>query len=398
MLLGIGIKEIFIPIFLLYILANLATIVNNSILERHNKNKITIFFLAILFITSTFILSNNPPNEISLNLFINIVYHIITISIIIQKRSQEDCMKLYIYFLVGLFVHQITIVLYSYMVDPVAYGYGLLLSPFNEKEMNSPDVSNAIAICAILFVYFAAISKNFFLKKISIVLILLSIIAGIYLGGRAYFIILILTIIVFSFSKSWRDRGLNKRALVIATIAAGIATQILTTIDSELKYSIELVLYRFNVIEEMTGMKANPFYETGLQSGRFDLLAHGFKNIINHPFGGFKPYEAIETNWYHNIVLDVARLSGWIPLLFLFSQFAIHLTIILRTDNRHEILVKWMPTAILIIMMQSIPIEGEFRIYIAYLISLYILATKTKSKINNGYVALNGAPRQTSDV
>lgn len=379
-ILGIGVYQLYIPIFAACFVLFIQKIAKDAINKRANKYKIIIIMTSIAFITCVFILGENLTHDNPINLFILIMFHIISILLLMQDRKTDESIKILTSFTLGLFSGQIIITLYSFFIDPITYGYGLLLSPFNGKELNSADVANILGLCTIVFIYFIGSQINNKDKMLFILAILLSLFAGIFLGGRSYFFIIGLTLIVYGCNKLWRRTVLNKINVTAGLLSLSIAATMLYESNDYFKDSLELVLYRFNLIEEMSGIRANPHYETGIQSGRLDLYIHGLSLITSHPFGGFTPTEIMDTNWYHNIVLDVARTSGWIPLFFLIPQFIILLPLALKSHHKDSLLIVWLPTATLLIMMQSIPIEGDYRIYILYIMGLFILAQKEKTK------------------
>lgn len=58
--------------------------------------------------------------------------------------------------------------------------------------------------------------------------------------------------------------------------------------------------------------KENRAFDNNGSEGRFDLAQKNLEGIVNHPFGGLK-----KGRYAHNLWLDAARVSGWIPATLL---------------------------------------------------------------------------------
>lgn len=97
----------------------------------------------------------------------------------------EYAQKAILFFIFGIFLRAEIIVIYSFLDPSGAYGYGKLLDPFNHEEINSPGISNSLAIVFVfLLVVFEpkTLARKFFLI-LAYPLLLLS---SIFLGGEHF--------------------------------------------------------------------------------------------------------------------------------------------------------------------------------------------------------------------
>ena len=82
-----------------------------------------------------------------------------------QYQQQHVQYKMLLWMLFGKGIWALTITMYSYVQDPIIYGYGLLLDPFYSIEINSPAVNNALALFYVTLLYLVHNIKNNFKKK-----------------------------------------------------------------------------------------------------------------------------------------------------------------------------------------------------------------------------------------
>ncbi len=79
-------------------------------------------------------------------------------------------------------------------------------------------------------------------------------------------------------------------------------------------------------------------FEQGVETPRYELWTNGFYNIFEYPFGGGRldPTLQMMTKWFHNLWLDVVRVSGVLPLILLIIFQMLHLksiwSILKRSD------------------------------------------------------------------
>jgi len=81
------------------------------------------------------------------------MFILIITGFIIQKKEFVIQFKIIGFYIFGLFCYSFSIVLYSMYLDPLVYGYALVISPFSHKELNSPAINNNMAIVFSFFYY-----------------------------------------------------------------------------------------------------------------------------------------------------------------------------------------------------------------------------------------------------
>jgi hypothetical protein len=124
------------------------------------------------------------------------------------------------------------------------------------------------------------------------------------------------------------------------------------------------------------------FNESGLSSSRFDLYILGLNSLLISPLGGFSPKLIYDTNWFHNIWLDIARLGGWFSLgLLLISFLYLIKAFCYKRKHKKFGFAVWLCFIAQLIMLQDVVLEGNYRIFIVfYLSSITILC---RQKVRN---------------
>lgn len=265
-------------------------------------------------------------------------------------------------FLFGIFLDSFAIVVYSFMTDPILYGYGKVISPFTENEGNSPAVSNMLALSFSYFYFLVLFPKKaIYIKFLSLCIILLSFISAIFLGGRTFFILAILTIVIHLFS------NLSVKKIILFFLIAAISSIGLFyafSTNEYLSYYFDLTFNRF---------------DNGLKSNRFAHYSHGLEMLWQYPFGGFEVNTSIEdTSWYHNIFFDTARVAGWIPITF-FIISILYTSKFLFYKNKIKSFILPLSVGIVtfFVMQQDVVLEGGHRsIIVLFFVSLLLLNSK----------------------
>lgn len=119
----------------------------------------------------------------------------------------------------------------------------------------------------------------------------------------------------------------------------------------------------------------------GFESNRFKHWSHGIEIFMYYPFGGFTVDKSIEiTNWYHNILLDTARVAGLIPV---FCYIVFTIASLFMFYNSKKTTYKYfgfiMFVISFLIMQQDVVFEGEYRMLIVLFLSAVIISTKDRS-------------------
>lgn len=297
-------------------------------------------FLILLFIPGLY--NEQFTSELKYFLFLTFTVLVLYLSIV----NNDNYKNLLFFFILGLFLKSEIIVIFSFFSDS-SYGYGRLFNPFNGEDINSPSISNNLAICAC---YFLLINKsvNLYIGIMKYVTLSLIVLSGIYLGGRTFFVFLFVTI-SFLFLTQGKLKLYIIGSILITLISFGL-----------------LLLYNYNEsIQNYMTVIINRFSSEGFNSPRFELLSDGFNKLTIYPLGGFYP-EVIsyQGNWYHNIYLDTARISGIIPVLILFFiDIYLFIKFIISKQNKNVFFLLFI---VFLTMQQDVIIEGNLLIFLLY--------------------------------
>ncbi|ARX09379.1 hypothetical protein DMB99_09710 [Proteus mirabilis] len=214
--------------------------------------------------------------------------------------DQNKIKKHLIYFSIFSLTYAFTISIYSYINN--YRGYNDLYNPFEMVQTNSPLVATLISISLIILLECLNLSK----KNITFIIILFiisTLISTIYLGSRASLILIFL----YVFMKTLM--------FILNRVSIKTLTLILIFISIFIFMIMNINLLNFG-----------GFYERGLESSRFTIIKDGLYSLLDHPFGGMK---VVSASWFHNIFLDIARVSGYIVTLFWCIILTFILTIII---------------------------------------------------------------------
>lgn len=203
---------------------------------------------------------------------------------IIDKNKIE---KHLIYFSIFSLIYAFTISIYSYINH--YRGYNDLYNPFEMVPTNSPLVATLISISIIILLECINFSKKNILFII-ILFIISVLISTIYLGSRASLILIFIYL------------SMRIMMFILNRISIKTLVLILTLISIFIFMMININLLNFG-----------GFYERGLESARFTIMKNGLYSLFDYPFGGMK---VVSASWFHNIFLDIARVSGYITTLF----------------------------------------------------------------------------------
>ena len=277
--------------------------------------------------------------------FIPLLFAFFPAGFALQSESQDRQFVAICCFVLGLGFNGLIISGYSFLLDPLKYGYGLLIDPFSRKEINSPAVSNNLSILEAVLTYFI-IEKNTFSKKIVIfTLILITLIMAIFLGGRSFFVIFAITILFFLGLKR-RSWGAAKNLIFILAFLVGL----ISLSDYLIADKLDFILRR-----------SGEFFE----SKRFALLREGINLFMDYPLGGFEVDKNIDnTKWFHNIFLDSARVGGWIPTFMLFLAMLYVGITLFKKRNRYFSFLYFLFLIAFLLTQQDVVLEENFQLLI----------------------------------
>lgn len=358
--LGINKVSIYLPLFIVYFLLKLLSDEKSNL---YNKKCLVnacvmLIYLIFLFIFGVDYLTLDFPYN---TLLLNVVFMFFTAEVMCGAEDEKKKTMLLSY-LLGIAVDSLSIVLYSYMTDSSLYGYGRLVSPFSNIELNSPGVSNILSLCFVFFLYFA-INSPFYLYKLFCSLgVLIFLAAAFFLGGRAFFIIAI-----FSFAYYLIGDLSFKSIFKYIVVSLFIVLPMFLLLSSN-----EHVIDYFDFV-------FSRFSSSGLESNRYSHYLHGIEMLPLYPFGGFSVNTDIEyTKWFHNIFLDTARVSGWLPLALILFYFTYIFVVLFNEDNfkeKNRTVYKCLFLSAFLLMLQDVIIEGNIRVlFVSYMASQVLLS------------------------
>lgn len=183
-----------------------------------------------------------------------------------------------------------------------------------------------------LLAYLLFIEKD---KKIKILGLVLEIVACIYsfqLGGRTQLIILGFVFVIIFFFYLFEKKGFVPTfKIIMRLVFLVILVYIVYQLDI---FSIKTTIENSNLLLrlEQGGLEASDQY-------RINSVLNGLLSLINHPFGGQ------ETVFYfHNMWLDVGRVSGVFPFLFLllYSVLATYHVLMIFFNKNYNITIRYL--------------------------------------------------------
>jgi hypothetical protein len=364
--LGMNLAVFYVPVFGLYLLVAAPKITARAV----SRNYLVLSALLLAATVPVYILGYDNIALISpFRSMVIFVLSTVAVGCLFQFRTAQEQRHLTVCYVFGLASIAIYISITSIQTDATLYGYGRLHNPFTGEDINSPGVSNSLAMFSALIVYilFTDIGKTY--RVVLSVLLLTTIVVAISLGGRAYFVILCLAFFLKAVPMIFKSKLIPATGFValVALMVAAVSASLERMEDFDRYYQI--LSYRF---------------ESGLESSRFEHYADGLGKLFLHPFGGFETDPAIEvTPYFHNVFLDNARLGGWIPLAALLLMVALAGRALPRRKNPDVRFGLYVFFISLLIMQQDVVIEGNSQLLV---IAFYaaVLVSRRKSGLGAG--------------
>ena len=322
--------------FLLYLLLYNKSYFSLKLYKQYYYFSIIFFIsLLLLFVIGSRHMTLSFPDQNYIMLF----YVTSMLSWIIYKEKSIKNIILFIFiYLLGLYIYSLSVVLYSYFQNPYLYGYGLLLNPFNMQEVNSPSFSNNLLLTTIGFYFILRSIKNQNYRFILWCMIFIAVFAAAFLGGRTYFILLAFYIFIFNYKAF-----ISVKAFIYLSFISLLVFYLSTNY-----HIFDFILLRFD--------------EQGLDTNnRLNLAIYGISRLLDYPFGGIIIPSFYGHPWFHNLWLDIFRVSGLLPLL-LFLSTNLQILYIYLKQSRRTLFVQMLFVYILICMLifsQDIIIEGN---------------------------------------
>ena len=215
------------------------------------------------------------------------------------QKSPEETIKCAIYCMaLGYTIH--AFLNYTTNIGHVRW----MLTDFFTHKITSATVSGYInTLVFSLSMYFLVVEKNRALKLGGIAATAISLLYALLLGTRTQFIILgfISVLLLFLYMTETRGgSGLIYMALVFIAIV-GTALLLYNTNA----FGIKAYVDSSNLMQRQGGAELS-----GADDYRTSSVLRGFLLVFEHPLGGLK-----NTLYYHNMWLDIGRISGLLPFL-----------------------------------------------------------------------------------
>ena len=324
------------------------------------------YISTILFVFYTYLFGmdyltvDSPAGTFAVVLFLAFV-----IIPIFNATNLEFSIKLLMIFLLGIFIYVTFVVINTLMTIPIEFGMKSLVSPFfPDLVFNTPSFSNYLAVVFCGFLYPALVGKGLIVKYISYLILALSFLMAISLGGRTFFLITLIFIAACSL-----NLGAKKIYLILSLFSITVSV-LVYYLHTEYPSFSEVLILKFN---------------DGLASSRYEHWQDALQKIPTHPFGGFDVNQQIEEiHSFHNILFDAARLSGWFSILLLLIIIFINVIIYFYIKKSDVTLyyLWYFSFIVALVMMQDVILEGTYKYIVLYTLLNHIIIKSVKRNIS----------------
>jgi len=328
------------------------TLISKSI--RLNKKAAVIALTFIASLPPVYLLNQNITTfENHAYALMSLMSVLVSLSLVIITRSGTCLKPLLILYILAISVNPFFIALSSYYLGYP--GYGKLINLMSGTLVNSPAVANSIGLLLVTLIS-ATFERGYGKLSIAINLLIYTLIAvtivlGIYLESRMFWMLLLLALI-FKFLQS---ESLKRKSLFIIPLM--------------------FLLLGFTVL---LGLGSGDYWGRigveGLESDRWGLWAHGLGLFI-YPLGAdligeFVGTEGRTHTWYHNFVLDSFRAGGYIFLAPFILSILLG-SLFLRTSKLDSGVVLIL-LATFFIIMQDVILEGNRNMIVVFYLALMV--------------------------
>ncbi|EPX4127842.1 hypothetical protein NB479_16405 [Vibrio alginolyticus] len=329
-----------LDMYQIYLVCFALLLLINDMNNKFNYGSILVLLLAIVFVMSFAFKADALflPNPL-----LSITKYIVILSMMFYFAfftSVEERRFFFTVFCLSMIINGLIIIYYSYFLSLTTssyFGYGRLFNPIHNVDTISPKI--ALSILAPLISYCLLSQPN----RVALILILtLSIYAFVFVQSRISIVIsviIFLTLLYYEYSK------------------------LKPSIKILLAFSCLIIISGFMLDYNYTSFdfSDNRLVSSGLESKRFLHWKDGLNKIIDHPFGGFKVDPNIEhVNYFHNIIIDSARIYGWFAIFLIVSIFTTQVYIIYKYNRKNITRLVFVFVFLTLIMMQDVVIEGNF--------------------------------------
>ncbi|TBM12054.1 hypothetical protein EYY86_16075 [Hafnia paralvei] len=236
-------------------------------------------------------------------------------------------------------------------------GYNSIHDVINGNDENSPLYAMQLIIFTIVYIHLNWRKGN---KGFQLGLLVISTyFSVIYLGSRASFILLFLYVCL---------QVMNDKKWIIAGIVISFI-------------SVAIYIVFLSKLDLMSYLDFGGFQNRGLNSPRFSMLEYGLENFLNYPFGGLVVHGVgYEGTWFHNMLLDIVRVSGY------YAMFLWLIILLITGGVLYKIKSTYFTIFVVlnIALMQDLAFDGFFNIMaLEFFLLGHIIAYTNKENLKN---------------
>lgn len=276
----------------------------------------------------------------------------------------------------GLFV----ILLFFSLVSIVSIGLDVYQNGFVSTSRGvkvlgeGDDLKNATGLNALISPWVSLIGlvfikekHNLWLRLLAFALSLLALVFTVRMGNRTGLVIASFAL-VFSYLYNTGRVSYYQRAL-LSVFVAGLVF-LIPELDDSMLFAFQDRLY-------------SDEYGVSSAGGRVQMMSYYFDNILNYPFGGV-PQGYTGFAYAHNYFLDVAKISGLLPMLFAISSFFLSFVRLVKLLKSKEIstllrnLLLFLMLACGSVFFVEPVIEGCFSLFLLYMFSYGTILSLTR--------------------
>jgi len=238
------------------------------------------------------------------------------------------------FFCISSIVYVLIVCVYSFLKGYP--GYNLVYDVINGSEENSPLYALQLVLFTIVW-----LNNNWQMRNI-VMLTIMSLLcfsfSAVYLGSRAAFILLVL---FFAFKMP-----INSKRLALMCVMVS---------------SLILFLLIFDFSQYSSLLDFGGFSDRGIDSPRFSMLVYGFTHFLDYPFGGMQVQaEGYTGIWFHNMLLDLVRVSGTFVMFMWVLALLFTGSILVKYRKHTRYLIVFI--ILNIALMQDLAFDGFFNI------------------------------------
>lgn len=207
------------------------------------------------------------------------------------------------------------------------------LQDYFSREIMSATNLAAVTTVILSLVFCIILETNKRIKLVGTFFVLIAISYVLLLGTRTQFAIAMLVFCIAFFIYIRNNTTITRRGFKRALMILVILSIILISYRNNIG-GIRIVLNATNLFDRFTDSAT-----TASDLYRWHLFLDGLRSMGKYPFGG-NPYRG----YFHNYFLDIARVSGIIPMILsiiVFSLFWKHIHVIFL-NNKVDMLNKYM--------------------------------------------------------